>query len=73
MNPGTALTGAYTVRCPYCRTHIQGRERAGAFATVGDAAKALNGHLLYTCESAPQMRQQQRERIVASQVRSVGA
>lgn len=68
---GKAMTGRYTVTCPYCATSVRGAAPAGIFTQVGEAAKALNAHMRYTCPVAPRLRTQQRDELAASQVRSI--
>jgi hypothetical protein len=71
MNDGSAMTGRYTVTCPYCATRIMANQPRGVFDLVSDAAKALNRHLRYACSRAPRLRTEQRDRLASTMVKSV--
>lgn len=66
------MTDNYKVTCRYCGTQIVGNaSKGGAFHTVTDAAKALHGHLKYSCEKAPAMPSRWLDRVVAASIQPV--
>ena len=69
-NDGNAISGRYTVTCPFCVTKICGSSPRCMFDLVSEAAKALNAHMRYACPVAPRMRTERRRELAAGLVKS---